>query len=103
MNVYCDGVWGVFCYFLLEEDKFEEFMVYVFVIIFIWGDLFFICWVCFLLCYVQFFCFGVQFCMVYYVFFNFCDIMLVIGKLFFEVILGKWVFQDNLLGMEFLG
>uniref|UniRef100_H9H9W4 Fatty acid synthase n=1 Tax=Nomascus leucogenys TaxID=61853 RepID=H9H9W4_NOMLE len=97
MNVYCDGAWGAFRHFLLEEDKPEEPTAYAFVTTLTRGDLSSICWVCFSLRHAQ------PTRPVYYASLNFHDIMLATGKLSPDAIPGKWTSQDNLLGMEFSG
>ncbi|XP_011371965.1 fatty acid synthase [Pteropus vampyrus] len=103
MNVYRDGAWGAFRFFLLERDQPEEQTEHAFVNVLVRGDLSSIRWVCSPLRHALAPRPGSHLCTTYYASLNFRDIMLATGKLSPDAIPGKWVNRDCMLGMEFSG
>ncbi|XP_029454886.1 fatty acid synthase [Rhinatrema bivittatum] len=103
MNVYRDGQWGSFRYFLLQQDQPQEETDCAFVNVLTRGDLSSLRWITSPLRHFQPSNPNVQLCKVYYASLNFRDIMLATGKLPPDAIPGDLALQQCLLGMEFSG
>ncbi|XP_051523082.1 fatty acid synthase-like [Myxocyprinus asiaticus] len=103
MNVYRDGLWGVFRHQLLTQDLSEELTEQAYVNVLTRGDLSSLRWIASPLRHFVPSSPNVQLCRVYYASLNFRDIMLATGKLPPDAIPGDIALQQCMLGMEFSG
>ncbi|KAK7134929.1 hypothetical protein R3I93_018135 [Phoxinus phoxinus] len=103
MNVYRDGLWGVFRHQLLTQDLSEELIEQAYVNVLTRGDLSSLRWIASPLRHFVPSNPNVQLCRVYYSSLNFRDIMLATGKLPPDAIPGDIALQQCMLGMEFSG
>ncbi|XP_056626779.1 fatty acid synthase [Triplophysa dalaica] len=103
MNVFRDGLWGIFKHQLLSQDLSEESVEQAYVNVLTRGDLSSLRWIASPLRHFVPSNPYVQLCRVYYSSLNFRDIMLATGKLPPDAIPGDIALQQCMLGMEFSG
>lgn len=86
-KIYLDCIFRIYFFLLIDKMIVQKLSRYVYVNVLIRGDLLSLYWVEFFFkfFFIKFLCF------VSYVVFNFRDVMLVIGRLSFDVILGDLV------------